>query len=129
MLKECGNVSMKITAFHVGVQRRLTCVLKIRYISFKCVFLSPSVSCNGFIPAVAFYQREHQSTRLTFNPKPGQVETDRHTHTLSHTYTQNKHAHGNTPSSARINIQKHKSKPRHKPVDCVNTVDCERKTG
>lgn len=60
--------------------RACVCFVKIQYISFKCVFPFLSVSCNGFIPAVAFYQREHQSTRLTFNPKPGQVE--KHTYCI-----------------------------------------------
>lgn len=89
------NVSMKIAAFYAAVQCQRIHVREIRYVAFKCVFLFPSVSCNGFIPAVAFYQREHQSTRLTFNPKPGQVDSHTHTHT-------------SLLSSARIHVQKHK---------------------
>lgn len=63
--------------------------LNIQRFSFKCVFLFPSVHCNGFIPAVAFYHRQHRSTRLTFNPKPGQVE--KHTWIYAgRAHTQNK---------------------------------------
>lgn len=61
--------------------------LDIRCVSFECVFLFPSVSRDGFIPAVAFYKREHQSARLTFNPKPGQVETHTCMHGAPRTYT------------------------------------------
>lgn len=54
--------------------------------------------CNGFIPAVAFYQREHQSTRLTFNPKPGQVGG----HTWM--YAGRIHTHTHTPQQADKNL-------------------------
>lgn len=72
---------MKITAFEAA--------RVLRWLSFfsKCVFLFPSARCNGFIPAVAFYQREHQSARVTFNPKPGQVEK----HTYIHMAQKNMH--------------------------------------
>lgn len=85
--KRRRNVAMCLSKrLHLNLRR---CVGKIRCISFKCVFLFPSVSCDGFIPAVAFYQREHQSTRLTFNPKPGQVQT--HTHMYIYTHQTNAH--------------------------------------
>lgn len=87
-------------------------------VSFKCVFLFPSVSCNGFIPAMAFNRREHQSTRLTFNPKPGQVEKHTCMHiACTYMYTKETDTHPNTLSAAFLHIQKHKSKPEDEPVD------------
>lgn len=66
-------------------------------VSFKCVFLFPSVSCSGFIPAMAFNRREHQSTRLTFNPKPGQVEKHTCMHiACTYMYIQKKQTHTQT---------------------------------
>lgn len=67
----------------------------------KCVSLFPSARCNGFIPAVAFYQREHQSARVTFNPKPGQVE--KHTYmrmAQKNAHKTNRRTHVNTLSGA-----------------------------
>lgn len=57
--------------------------LDIWCVSFECVFLFPSVTSDGF----AFYQREHQSTSLTFNRKPGQVEKHTCMHGAPRTYT------------------------------------------
>lgn len=46
----------------------------------------------GFIPTVAFYQREYQSTRLTFNPRPGQVEIHMRMH-IAGEYTNKTNSH------------------------------------
>lgn len=48
--------------------------------------------------AAAFYEREHQSTRVTFNPKPGQGAQHAKMHTAQKTKTGVQRV-GNLPNS------------------------------
>lgn len=76
--KNWRGMFLKITALEISV-----CVHVCEHCSGTlCVSLYFHLqAAMGFIPAVAFYQREHQSARLTFNPKTGHVEKNTYART------------------------------------------------
>lgn len=71
--------------------------------SFFEVCLSiPICKYDGSIAAVAFYHTEHQSVRVTFNPRPGQV--------VEHTFsTVTWHVHTNQTHKHKSKVQRRKS--------------------